>query len=66
MKQNYSHLDKVEYQPNQYYTNLLKKSTSRIFWQNAFLVTFMSYLEAIIMTAARRIKFIQNYQNPLK
>lgn len=66
MKQEYSHLNNVTYKPNDYSQNLFQRCTSKIFWNNQFTVSFMLYMQAIIMTAARRIQFIKNYQNPLK
>lgn len=65
MKKNYSHLNNT-YQEYDYSQTLLQKCTSSILWNNPFTVTFMYYLQQIIMTAALRIKFIKNYQNPIE
>ena len=66
MKQEYTHLNNVSYKQYDYSQNLFQRCTSKIFWGSTFTVSFMLYLQAIIMIAARRIEFIKNYQNPLK
>lgn len=65
MKKSYSHLDNINYKRNDYSRSLLYKCTSKYIWQNKLQMTFMLHLQAIIMTAARRIKYLVNYQNPI-
>lgn len=65
MKKSYEHLNQVNYRRNKYDYNLLYRSTSPYIWKNQLQVTFMLYLQSIIMTAARRIKYLVNYQNPI-
>lgn len=65
MKTNYNHLNDIRFSPYDYTHTLLQKCTSHILWNNNFMVTFLYYIQSILVTAARRIKYIKNYQNPL-
>lgn len=65
MRKSYSHLDVVNYKRNNYSRSLLYRCTSPYIWRNQLQVNFMLHLQAIIMTAARRIKYLVNYQNPI-
>lgn len=65
MKNNYSHLNDIRFAEYDYSNTLLQKCTSHTLWNNTFMVTFLYHIQQIIVTAARRIKYIKNYQNPL-
>lgn len=64
MKRNFSHLNtklNIEYDPNY---DLLKRSTSKVFWKDTLIATFLLHVQHMLMTGYNRIRYIRNYQNP--
>lgn len=64
MKRDFKHMNtklNIEYDCS---NDLMERSLSKIFFKNPILTTFILHIQAILMSAYKRIKYIKNYQNP--
>lgn len=64
MKRDFSHLNtklNIKYDPS---NDLMRRSTSSMFWRDSVVANFLIHIQHMLMSGYKRIEYIINYKNP--